>query len=256
GGLIPPCKENYVNAYLCSLVALLISDGGVSPQPKTSWTIYFGNNSDVLNSLFRNCMIILFGIVPSSQIRSNGYTFQRKRSKNIGESLLELTNSYRTLSCSKHPTCGKFRNRRQSCLKCDPIVSNGIHYPRIRFPKEIETDTNFAREFLKIVFSCDGGVALYTAKRNRQTWLIRKIFLDSEHPSVNSYYQKLLRILGFKAKIYGSQIRLQNREMIQRFKKEIGFIKGVQVGNDSKYWQGKTKNFVLNELLRSYKSSQ
>jgi hypothetical protein len=245
-----------VNAYLCSLIALLISDGGITPQSKTSWKIFFGNNSSVLCKLFRNCMNTLFGITPGSHIKPNGYTYLRKGSKQIGSSLLELTNSFRTLSCTKPPSCGKIRNQRQSCLICNPIELNGFRYPRIYFPKEIETDTTLTRKFLRIVFSCDGGVSFYTAHRNHQTWMIRKVFVDSEHPSVNNYYQKLLGTLGFEVKNYESQIRLQTREMMQRFQKEIGFIKGVRVGNDSKFWRGKTKNFVLNELLRSYKFSQ
>jgi hypothetical protein len=244
-----------MNKDLCQMIAMLITDGGISPHQETSWEIHFRNKSDQLNTLFREVTYSLFKVYPTAKVRSDGTTIQRLRSKNIGEKLLNITNSYRTLACESSPICGRYRNARIPCLKCSPKEYSGVAYPTIKFPTEIEKNTQLAKIFLKIAYSCDGGVSLYEAHRDKQSWLIRKVFIDSKHPLVRNYYQKLLEKLGFRTKIYGSQIRIQKREMFKKFSKEIGFVKGVKIGKDSKYWVDKTKNELLSLLLRSYKGT-
>jgi hypothetical protein len=234
---------------------MLITDGGISPHQENNWEIHFRNKSDQLNTIFRELIYSLFKVYPTAKVRPDGTTVQRIRSKNIGEELLSITDSYRTLSCESNPMCGKYRNARIPCLKCSPQDYDGIAYPMIKFPAEIEKNTQLTTKFLKIAYSCDGGVSLYEAHRGKQSWLIRKVFIDSKHPLVRKYYQKLLEKLGFRTKTYGSQIRIQEHEMFKKFAKEIGFVKGVKIGKDSKYWTGKTKNELLLLLLRSYEGT-
>lgn len=245
-----------VNLDLCRLVALLISDGGISPYGKTSWEIYFRNKSDSLNHLFRNSIHSLYGKIPRVHNRSDGTTQQRLRSKPVGNSLLHLTNTYRTLPCLTHPICGKYRHRRTPCLECRQRAYNDGYYPEVTFPKEITSDQRLAKEFLRIVFSCDGGASLYKARRGKQSWFIRKVFVDSTNPSVRNYYQLLLRTLGFQIQTYGSQIRIQEYEMFQKFRDEIGFVDGVTIGRDSKYWEKTTKNDLLDKIMLTYEPFQ
>lgn len=244
-----------VNRDLCRLVALLISDGGISPYGKASWEIYFRNRSDSLNHLFRNTIHSLYGKPPRPQSRSDGTVQQRLRSKPIGNSLLHLTNTYRTLPCLTHPICGKYRNQRKPCLKCRQKEFADVFYPVVSFPTEIENDASLSKEFLRIVFSCDGGASLYKARRGSQSWFIRKLFVDSTNPSVRSYYQMLLEKLGFQIQTYGSQIRIQKYEMFRKYCDEIGFVDGVKIGRDSKYWESTTKNELLEKIMLTYDPS-
>jgi hypothetical protein len=234
---------------------MLVTDGGISPHQRTSWEIHFRNKSDKLNTLFRELIYSVFKEYPTAKEKLDGTIIQRLRSKNIGNELLKLTNSYRTLACESNPSCGKYRNSRVPCLKCSPQDYDGVEYPTIEFPKDIEKNKELAKKFLKVAYSCDGGVSLYEAHRGNQSWLIRKVFIDSKHPFVRRYYQKLLEKLGFCTKTYASQIRIQEREMFKKISEEIGFVKGVRIGKDSKYWVNRTKNELLNILLHSYRES-
>jgi hypothetical protein len=142
------------------------------------------------------------------------------------------------------------------CLECRQKEYSDVNYPEVSFPKEIATDQRLAREFLRIVFSCDGGASLYNARRGNQSWFIRKVFVDSTNPSVRNYYQLLLRNQGFQIRTYGSQIRIQEYEMFQKFRDEIGFVDGVTIGRDSKYWEETTKNDLLDKIMLTYEPFQ
>lgn len=242
-----------VNVDECKLIAMLVTDGGISPHGHYSWDVYSRNKSDVLNELFRETVHDLFGTRPSISRRLDGTTQQRIRSKSIGEQLLRRTNSLRTRSCSSYPACGKFRERRNPCIQCIQDDLQGVKYPHLIFPKEIEEDERLTKLFLKVAYSCDGGVSLSLAKNGVRSWLIRKVFIDSVNPSVREYYQRLLSRLRFRSRSYGSQVRLQDREMLEKFCAEIGFVDGTRVTEDSRRWVDRTKNSLLALLLCSYK---
>src|SRR5271170_3772139 len=59
------CQTSHLNSELATLVALLFTDGCVSPKKiGTSWRIYFANKSQNLIELFRTCIIASFNIDP------------------------------------------------------------------------------------------------------------------------------------------------------------------------------------------------
>src|ERR1700733_11986892 len=60
------CQTSHLNSELATLVALLFTDGCVSPKTVgKSWRIYFANKSLNLIELFRVCMIASFDIDPN-----------------------------------------------------------------------------------------------------------------------------------------------------------------------------------------------
>ena len=114
-------------------------------------------------------------------------------------------------------------------------------------------DTFLAREFLRIYTSCDGGVSVVPAKNKRNSlFLVRKIFISVKHPTLNQQINELLTYLGYSPSQYKDQIRLVKKEDILKFYKEIGFINGSKISNDSKFLSGLEKNFMLKKVVESY----
>ena len=45
---------------------------------------------------------------------------------------------------------------------------------------------------------------------------------------------------------------MRSRDSISKFKKQIGFINGVKMTGNSRYWKGLEKNWVLDTIIKSY----
>ena len=45
---------------------------------------------------------------------------------------------------------------------------------------------------------------------------------------------------------------MRRREAIIQFKEKIGFVKGVKMTGNSKYWEGHKKNEILRKIIESY----
>lgn len=67
-------------------------------------------------------------------------------------------------------------------------------------------------------------------------------------------YAALLQRLGVESKVMLDDWRvlIQGREDIERYARSVGFLPGVYVGKNSRYWQGYAKGEVLKLLLGSY----
>jgi hypothetical protein len=57
---------------------------------------------------------------------------------------------------------------------------------------------------------------------------------------------------GFNPKTYHDQIRLTMQEDIAKYAREIRFINGVKIGNDSLRFSSIEKNKLLDEVVASY----
>jgi hypothetical protein len=95
---------------------------------------------------------------------------------------------------------------------------------------------------------------LYVARRNTQRWLIRNVYLACKHPVLVHQYADLLQGLGIENRVLLKDWRvlIQGRIPITRFAEVIGFLPGVTIGANSRYWQGIAKSEVLKKLLESY----
>lgn len=221
---------------LATLLAFLFTDGGVSKHGVDSWRIYFTNSSRVAIDLFVRLLISIFGIAPGRIQVKNRYGFHfiaRVTSKEIGDYLVNNFGTFRTL---------KFKNG---------------SYPSTKLPLDKLTSKNLIRNFLRAVFSMDGGVKFYRAKESSGLYSLRKnISLACYHPRLREQYCFLIKKLGINAVNVESDkvIRIQGKENIQAFAENIGFLTGITATNHSKFWVGKEKNEVLRCLLESYEN--
>lgn len=222
---------------LILLLAILFTDGCVSPKGVRSWRIFFANKSKTLIDLFRDCIITTFSYGPE-RVRlgytSDGLFKAVVDSKEIGEYLVNRFGTFRTL---------KFQNGKNTKAKLPLIFLE-------RSP--------FLAEFLRVAFSCDGGLSFYPARRNGKRggtkWLIRTIFLSCVHPKLRSDYMYLLKKLGVNAREVPNdgKIKIEREKEIKKFYDLIGFVRGVKVTGNSKYWSGQEKQKVLEIMTASY----
>lgn len=135
--------------------------------------------------------------------------------------------------------------------------SNGL-LPPTKLPVALLLRSSYTKEFLRVAFSCDGGVSLYVAYRKGTQggtkWLIRTVFLACAHPALRSDYVTLITSLGIRVREVSAdgKIKIETEQDIRLFAKHIGFVPGVRATGDSKFWKGEEKNAILNLLISSY----
>lgn len=231
---------------LLKLTPFLLSDGGISQHAKNSWLIYFRNKDEVLIKEFQRQLKKCCGKKGYLHKRSDGGFMVKLTSIKLGEDLFNFSKSYRTKNCNVHPICNK--KGRVPCKICTKPETPA------EIPKEIFENKELAKYFLRIFFSCDGGVSI-TATKTKYPFLIRKVFVSVKHKKIADGLLELLKRSGFSPKYYGDQIRLTTKEDITNFKK-IGFLNGNKIGRDSKKFYRKTKNEILHLVIGSYKNPQ
>lgn len=155
-------------------------------------------------------------------------------SKEIGNWLVGTFGTFRTL---------KFENDEPTLAK---------------LPVPLLESSGYIADFLRAAFSCDGGVSLYPARRSGKDggtrWLIRTVFLACSHPQLRRDYLKLLSGFGIRARDVAKdgKLKIETEVDIRLFQAKIGFIPGVRVTGNSKFWNGYEKNAVLKLLTDSY----
>ena len=230
---IPQISRN-----LAILLGLLYTDGCVSPKGN-SWRIYFSNKSKSLIHLFQSSIIKSFHL-DKRRVRigrtTDGFLKAVVDSKEIGTYLVNTFGTFRTL---------RFNN---SIL------------PKSKIPNRELLESGYASIFLRVAFSCDGGVCFYPTNRNtnKKRWLIRTVFLACAHPTLRDDYHSLLRALGIEARNVANdeKIKIEDKVGIEKFYKVIGFIKGVKPTKHSKFWQEYDKQEVLSLMVTSYNNPE
>lgn len=235
------------------LSSYLLSDGGMSPRGKDSWTIYFRNNDDAVTESFQECLKKCAKRRGYEAIRKDGSHFVKLHSFALGKELLKLSNSYRTTACGEHPICPfSKKTGRSRCLSCKKVLHENNEYPHANIPDEVSKSRKLGIEFLRIYATCDGGVSIAIGYKGSMPFLVRKVFIAVKHPILAKQLIGLLENIGYKPYYYGQQIRLTRSKDIIRFQKEIGFIKGAKISGDSKYLRGYEKNQILETVVESY----
>lgn len=221
-----------------TLLGILYTDGCLSPKGKNGWRFYLGNTSWQIIEAFKQSLIKLFNL-PDRRIRIsqkivNGKPFYKAVMDDMRIGGL-LTREY-----------GTFRTLRYSS------EINGSVYPSASLPDRLQDHSTIC-QFLKVAFSCDGGVNLYVA-RNKYIWLIRNVYLACKHPVLIKQYCNLLKKIGITGKILQEDnlIRIQGRKDLKIFANKVGFMQGVQITQHSAYWEGFEKEKVLQLLIASY----
>ena len=233
------------------LVPYLLSDGGISPRGKASWTIFFRNKDDALIGQFRKCLYDVSGQNGFLNTSADGTKLVRMHSKELGNRLFKYT-AFRTSSCDRYPPCKLLKGGRGSCLKCEKLECLGRIYPNCKIPKRVFLSKEMARKFLRVFVTCDGGLSLTVGKNKNGIFLVRRLFLSVAHPRLKMDLIRLLKMVGFKPAYYSDQIRIISREEFSKFKKEIGFVKGSKVSGNSVRFEGWERSRLLDLILESY----
>jgi len=238
---------------LTLLAAYLLTDGGISSRGKDSWAIYFRNKDKNVIESFQKQLLSCSGSIGYITKRSDGTDFVRFHSTDLANKLFKLSKSYRTKACENFPKCRHLSNKTSSCKLFGTIMIDGIEYPMARIPINVFRSKKLAIDFLRIYASCDGGVSVVPAKnKNNSMFLVRKVFISVKHPTLNTQITELLKFLGYNPSQYVDQVRLVKKEDIVKFSKDICFINGSKISNDSKYLSGYEKNFILKKIVKSY----
>jgi hypothetical protein len=247
---------------LAEFIGILISDGGISFGP-SSKEIFFVGTSSELARRFSKLSNEIFGINPRRIFRKTR-TFKdvydlRIRSDKAISFILGLMNTCRTRPCHNTPSCPKLRNRSyQSCLECKPVDHFGKKYPMVKIPDFITMNKKYSRYFLRMVFTCDGGVSLYPRTGHGKLRIERELFLGCRHPLLRKEYVKLLSTFQIRSmdKPKKGKVLIRDLKNMRKFRKEIGFIPNVKATGDSKYWEGLEKNKFLGFAIRTSEMSK
>jgi len=236
---MPDISSKKISKNFASLLAILFTDGSVSPKKKNSWRIYFLNSSEKLIQVFRDCIVDVFEL-DKERVRmsksKNGFYVVVVNSKEIGSYLVSRFGTFRTLR-----------------------YKNG-ELPEARLPVDQLIASNVVREFLKVAFSCDGGLCFYPAyregARGGTRWLIRTVFLACHHTQLREDYMSLLQFLGIQARnvIADGKIKIEDEKNIRKFQEFIGFVDGVRVTKHSKFWREYKKQNLLDLMIISYEN--
>lgn len=238
---------------LVLLSAYLLTDGGISSKTEKEWTIYFRNKDANIIREFQKQLFSCCGKKGYITKRKDGTDFVRLHSRKLAYRLFELSESYRTKACNEFPICKHLKGKLSSCTLFGTIKIDDIEYPKAKIPEPVFRSDKLAKEFLRIYASCDGGISVIPAKNKKGSkFLVRKIFISVKHPILNNQITELLKKIGFSPSQYKDQVRLVKKEDILKFAKDIRFIRGSKISNDSKFLSGFDKNFILKQVVKSY----
>jgi len=209
-----------MNKKLCSLIALLLSDGSVYyDKSKRTYCIQFTSNTESMRNYFRSIAKDLFGIKNFSENKCKNAISIRFFSKRIAEKLFQFSPTYRTL---KYPD-GK--------------------YPGCKIPYEIKNSREFSTEFLKAFASCDGSISI---SRKNSTRIIE---ITCFHPRLKDDMLSCLQTLGIECRICKHSLKISNRVNIKKFHDSVGFLKESLVSDTTSEHFGEPKLKKLNEAL-------
>lgn len=233
------CRMSQVNEELAVLLGILFTDGCVSHKGKKSWRLYFVNKSRILIDLYKKSIISRFDLQPArvrEHLTKDGLIAVVVDSKEIGNYLVETFGTFRTLK-----------------------YDDGT-FPATRLPICQLISSNLVALFLRVAFSCDGGLRFYKARRkgNRggTSWLIRTVFISCVHKELRNDYCKLLASLGIESNnsFKDGKVKIETEKNIRKFQEIVGFVPGVLVTRNSRYWEGVEKNEVLRLMIKSYEN--
>ena len=226
----------------CKLAVLLLSEGTVRIH-KNKASIVFTNTSEELNSIFRD-----------SAKNLGMRTFKKSPkqtaiySKKLATELLIKCRSFRSKPCSSgiRNACPVITGRASlgpSCRHCTPFKDGNKHYPPSSFPEEImKSNKDDLAEYLRIFFTCEGGVVIGSDIRNDE------VILRVGHPILRRQVLDMINRLGIKTGVRGkSLIYIRKRSEMLKFRDLIGFVHGAKSVRG--FHKGEEKNKLLELAL-------
>lgn len=232
------------------LVSLCLSDGGIGYSSETSY-IHFTNKSSALLDLFKKEIRKFTSSKIHEQKKPRGITL-RVFNKSLVDELIKISPSFRTKPCNHFPKCPYLKSGKINLrLKHPHVKFDGLTWSKIEIPEKLFRNKKDKSKFLKIYISCDGYPSIFPRK-NSWSVVERIVAIVCHHPMLKQRLSKLLDDLKVPYTVKENSLEMRSKEAITKFKKEIGFVDGVEMTGNSKYWEGLTKNEVLDKIIKSY----
>ena len=232
------------------LVSLCLSDGGIGYSSETSY-IHFTNKSGVLLDLFKKEIRKFTSSKIHEQKKPRGTTL-RVFDKSLIDELIKISPSFRTKPCNHFPICPYLKsdkiNRR---LEHPHIKSNGLVWSEIKIPENLFRNKKDKSEFLRIYISCDGYPSIFP-RRDSWSAVERIVAIVCHHPMLKQRLSELLSDIQVPHTVKENSLEMRSKESIKKFKNQIGFVDGVKMTGNSRYWEGLPKNEVLDKIIKSY----
>jgi hypothetical protein len=208
---------------LSNLIAFLLSDGFVSAEGQ----IDFYNKDISLVKEFKKISSKIFRIKHFHSRKKKDGTYE------ISFHSIDITNYLKNFV--------KTFNR-ESDRKTKIVPDSNI-------PKEVrEGSDEIKREFIKYYSSCDGCISISISYKNSKKCfeIYPFISIACKHSQLRNQIRLVLESLGFQPCEDSAGIKLSKRKDILKYRNEIGFCKNCRISKKSIYWNGYTKNEVLN----------
>ncbi|MAG52387.1 MAG: hypothetical protein CMH62_00320 [Nanoarchaeota archaeon] len=133
-------------------------------------------------------------------------------------------------------------------VKLSELVNSFLNDKRYLSEKILNGGFVKQNYFLKGLYSGDGCIAVSLRMRKKivliEFFISLAVFNEELTPSI----VKLLESKGYNPKFNKTHIRMQKKEDIKRFFKEVKFVKGAKI-RKSKYWNGFEKNKLLDYVV-------
>ena len=232
------------------LVALCLSDGGIGFSSDTMY-IHFTNSSDVLLRLFTQEIRKFSSAKIHKQRKPRGTTL-RVFDKELVRTLLTISPSYRTRPCNHFPICPVYRNPNYEGIGSHHHFSHhSAVFAEVAIPEDLFPSNDDKARFLRIYSSCDGYPSIFPRKHS---WSVveRIVAIVCHHPLLKQRLQELLDDVGIPYKSRQYSLVMRSRDAIMEFKEKVGFVEGVVMTGNSRYWKSYQKNKVLEIILKSY----
>ena len=232
------------------LVALCLSDGGIGFSSNTMY-IHFTNTSEVLLDLFKREIRKFSESKIHKQIKPRGITL-RIFDKKLVRALLNISPSYRTRPCNHFPICPFLKkDRKYGFGNHKHFKQNGLIFAKTTVPEYLFQTLKDRATFMRIYASCDGYPSIFPRKSSWSA-VERIVAIVCHHPILKTRLHEILVDLKIPHKTKPYAIEMRSKESITQFRKKIGFIDGVKMTGNSRYWKGVEKNKVLDKILKSY----
>lgn len=233
------------------LVALCLSDGGIGFSSSTMY-IHFTSSSNVLLDFFKREIRKFSNAKIHVQHKPRGTTL-RVYDKDLVQDLLAISPSYRTRPCNHFPKCPILKKKEKIPTYGihEHLFHNGLVFAEVAIPEDLfRTQLDKAR-FMRIYTTCDGYPSIFPRKHSWSA-VERMVAIVCHHPFLKKRLHEILFNLRIPHKIKPYSLVMRSQDAIRKFKEKIGFVDGVLMTGNSRYWRTYQKNEVLDIILKSY----
>jgi hypothetical protein len=237
-------------AKFLELVAFCLSDGGIGFSSDSMY-IHFTNSSDVLLNLFRGEIRKLSKAKIHEQQKPRGTTL-RVFDKKLIRNLLTISSSYRTRPCNNFPICPVYKEPNQENFGYHRhFTHGGLVFAEVTIPEDLFQTHRDKTRFMQIYASCDGYPSIFP-RQHSWSAVERIVGIVCHHPRLKQRLHEILSELGVPHRIKPYSLEMRSQEAISSFKEKIGFIEGVIMTGNSRYWKSYHKNEVLDIIQKSF----